>query len=313
MSRAHRSARALALGVVAVTGLAWPAGATAPAPAAAADAEIVARLNATRQALELPPLRWVEALSVAARDQARSLVVQARGFPSRRPELLAELPYEMGDLGRRLADAGYEVAEATATLIVGDADVGSTFDRLLRPGESLHDDFLATDLEELGVGVAPLDGVRFYVLYLARSTADRFATAVDGLEELGAVRRDLLAETNAARAGERRPPLRADPCLERVAQEYAERMLGGGFFGHTSPAGDGVLERVDAGRCRVSLAAENLAEGPTTASEVVTSWLASPSHRRNLLDPELTRVGFGLAYGRGAAGYQVLWVQLLGH
>jgi hypothetical protein len=47
-------------------------------------------------------------------------------------------------------------------------------------------------------------------------------------------------------------------------------MLAGGFYGHFSPAGTSVLERVKASGYRPRIAGENLANGPETVDQVVS-------------------------------------------
>ncbi len=149
------------------------------------------------------------------------------------------------------------------------------------------------------------------VVILGRSQGDRFTAGVRSLTELAEVRSRLLAETNAARQRHRRAPLRPDPCLDRAAQRYAERMLSGGFFGHVAPDGDDVEDRVRGARCPALVVGENLAEGPLAPAATVLSWMESGQHRRNLLDPDFMRVGFGLAFGHNQHGHRVLWVQVL--
>ncbi len=310
MSGARRRP-AVVWGAIALSIVLPAAAGTRADPSGTGVAEVLGLLNEARSGRGLPRLRWLESLSSAARSQAESLARQASSFPSRRPELLAELPYALADLTGLLEKAGYDAAEARATLVVGEAAPARTFGRLIGPGESFVDDFLDNDLEDLGIGTAELDGVAFYVLILARSAGELFAAAVAPLSDLPEVRRRLLAETNASRRQHERPPLRPAPCLDRAAQSYAERMLAGGFFSHVAPEGDDVEDRLRRERCRVQLAGENLAEGPMTAAAAVVSWLESVRHRRNLLDPSFTRVGFGLAYAWTEQGQRVVWVQVL--
>jgi len=50
-----------------------------------------------------------------------------------------------------------------------------------------------------------------------------------------------------------------------------------------------------------------------TADEVMESWLKSPDHRRNILDPGFTQLGVGLAVGKGKNGERrVVWTQSFG-
>ena len=53
------------------------------------------------------------------------------------------------------------------------------------------------------------------------------------------------------------------------------------------------------GGCKARVAAENLARGNIGADRVVLAWMASPGHRKNILDGRLNRVGVAAYYSRG--------------
>lgn len=54
---------------------------------------------------------------------------------------------------------------------------------------------------------------------------------------------------------------------------------------------------------------ENVATGQLTPEQVVAEWMASPGHRRNILDPNFHRLG--VSYGTGADG-RTYWAQSFG-
>lgn len=54
---------------------------------------------------------------------------------------------------------------------------------------------------------------------------------------------------------------------------------------------------------------ENVATGQLTPEQVVAEWMASPGHRRNILDPEFRQLG--VAYGTAANG-RTYWAQSFG-
>lgn len=112
----------------------------------------------------------------------------------------------------------------------------------------------------------------------------------------------LMRETNAARARNGLAPLRWDPRLADAATRHSQDMLRRGYFQHISPEGVSPLQRVggyEAGYRRIS---ENLwrGEGPVDwrpqplARMIVQQWIDSPSHRRNLFDPQLTLAGLSV-------------------
>jgi uncharacterized protein YkwD len=113
-----------------------------------------------------------------------------------------------------------------------------------------------------------------------------------------------LAAVNAVRAAGGVGALTLDPGLTAQAQAHACDMGQRGYFSHVSPDGQGMEARLRraslSGTCH---GAENIAKGQRSVAAVMDSWMGSPGHRRNLLNPALTHVGFGLAPGQH-------WVQL---
>jgi uncharacterized protein YkwD len=123
----------------------------------------------------------------------------------------------------------------------------------------------------------------------------------------------MLDKVNAARRKAGAPPLRSDPLLEKAAQKHAEDMLARGYFAHESPSGTTVKERAREAGYEWRTIGENIAEGQFTVDEVMDTWMESPGHRRNILDPAFTEIGIGLALGKGKNGERnVLWVQNFG-
>lgn len=110
---------------------------------------------------------------------------------------------------------------------------------------------------------------------------------------------------NTLRAQYGLPALRPDATLGRIAEGHARDMMTNGFFGHVSSNGNTIVERTRAqgyGFCHV---AENLAKGQRSFETVLQHWMTSPSHRSNVLHPNVT--GFGLVRAPGD-----LWVLVLG-
>lgn len=96
----------------------------------------------------------------------------------------------------------------------------------------------------------------------------------------------LLAALNTARNQARwcgtsfhdaRAPLVPDSRLAAAARKYAFRMANEGFVGHTSPDGTTPESRAAAEGWHLPVG-ENLAAGQSSAADVVTAWLASPTH-----------------------------------
>lgn len=93
--------------------------------------------------------------------------------------------------------------------------------------------------------------------------------------------------------------LAPDPALERAALQQAGYMASAGRMSHTTSWGRSFAARARGNEIH-GAAAENIAMGRMDLDELFARWMASPPHRRNMLDPQFTR--FGLAYAESANG-----------
>ncbi|HSA48659.1 MAG TPA: CAP domain-containing protein [Yinghuangia sp.] len=127
--------------------------------------------------------------------------------------------------------------------------------------------------------------------------------------DLTRLRTEVIALTNAERARHGLGPLTAEPRLTQAAQAHSADMAARDYFDHSSPDGRQPADRVRAAGYDYSRVAENIAAGQTTPAEVVEGWMNSPGHRANILTPELTQIGIGLAHG---GTYTTYWTQVFG-
>jgi uncharacterized protein YkwD len=116
------------------------------------------------------------------------------------------------------------------------------------------------------------------------------------IREIESLEQQCLDEVNRVRRARRLVRLDFYDDLLPVAREYSRRMAEERFFSHTDPDGRTVRERVDEADIRWRMVGENLAYSngyinPVAAS--LHSWMESPGHRRNILDPDfrLTAIG----------------------
>lgn len=118
---------------------------------------------------------------------------------------------------------------------------------------------------------------------------------------LEAMEQEASRRVNDIRREHGLPPFRIDPALTRAAREHSCRMARGKFLAHEAPDGRTVADRVRATGRRFRVLGENLAmntDMDDPAATAVRGWLASPSHRDNLLHPEYTHTGLGVCAGR---------------
>lgn len=105
----------------------------------------------------------------------------------------------------------------------------------------------------------------------------------------------MLTVMNEAREAHHVGPLRADARLDRAARSHSSKMLRTGVLFHGS-----VTARVRRVGVHAPRVGENLAWGVgrlASAQTIVRMWMASPVHRRNLLDPRFDLVGIGALRG----------------
>ena len=120
----------------------------------------------------------------------------------------------------------------------------------------------------------------------------------------------VLQLVNLERAEADLPPVTRNPALEHIADDYACRMIGENFFGHTDPVtGYGPGDRAVVGKYSFYAIGENLAAGQPTAAEVMKVWMDSPSHRDIILDEKWSEVGISV---RSGGEYSIYWVQEFG-
>ena len=98
---------------------------------------------------------------------------------------------------------------------------------------------------------------------------------------------DLTAMTNADRTAHGLRALSTADDLQRVAQQKSDEMARTKRLAHTTGLGTKV-----SGWQRLG---ENVGRGPTL-QEIETAFMASPSHRENILDRGFTQLGVGVTY-----------------
>jgi len=108
---------------------------------------------------------------------------------------------------------------------------------------------------------------------------------------------NILSLTNQTRQAANLQPLALDAQLTASAQAKAQDMLKNQYFEHNSPSGLTPWYWIKRSGYRYIRSAENLAVHYSTAEEEQDAWMTSPSHRKNILNPEFTDTGIGLASG----------------
>ena len=118
--------------------------------------------------------------------------------------------------------------------------------------------------------------------------------------------RDIFDMVNQVRAENGLAALAWDDGLAALARAHSEDMIKRGFFDHVNPDGLGPDGRADAAGISYYMISENISAGDAAPEVIMDGWMNSPGHQFNILDPEATRLGVGVALG-GELG--VYWTQ----
>lgn len=113
-----------------------------------------------------------------------------------------------------------------------------------------------------------------------------------------AISQDVFQHVNAERKLRGLRPLIWDDRLAAEARRHTANMVKRWFFGHKDPIRGNVGERLHKAGVLWSKCSENLYKGQGWEDPAVQAdlgWLSSPGHRRNMLDPEVTHAGTGVA------------------
>jgi len=108
---------------------------------------------------------------------------------------------------------------------------------------------------------------------------------------------ELVADTNAERAKQGREYLSLNTELNEAAYAKAQDMFANDYWAHTSPNGTTPWKWLADEKYNYNSAGENLAKNYPDAQATVDAWMASPSHRENMLKANYKEVGFAVVDG----------------
>lgn len=105
---------------------------------------------------------------------------------------------------------------------------------------------------------------------------------------------DLFTLVNKERSKRKLSPLLLDESLNKSALDKCEDMIKRNYWSHETPKGEEpwvFIEKYEPGYIK---AGENLAKGFENSDKVVEGWMASETHRKNIVDSEYNHVGYGV-------------------
>lgn len=121
----------------------------------------------------------------------------------------------------------------------------------------------------------------------------------------------VVALTNEERSSNDLGNLRANALLTRAAQMKADHMAANSYYAHVSPDGTVPPYWLNQVGYRYQIMAENLVIDRDNSEQVVSAWMGSASHRQNILNPQFTEIGIGVAHGHYKGRDTTYVVQML--
>ena len=107
----------------------------------------------------------------------------------------------------------------------------------------------------------------------------------------------LIAQVNAQRKAKGLGTLRPSAKLMKAAQGHACDNASRGGYSHVGSDGSDLSTRIRRTGYKIRVAAENTGLGFDDPARLVAFWMGSSGHRANMLNPQVTEVGVGLADG----------------
>lgn len=123
---------------------------------------------------------------------------------------------------------------------------------------------------------------------------------------------DVVAQTNQERAKSGLGQLTLNGQLSAAAQAKAQDMFAQQYWSHTSPSGTEPWDFIAGSGYTYRVAGENLARDFATTPEMVAAWMASPTHKANILHPRYQEIGIAVVNGTLQGVETTLVVQMFG-
>jgi uncharacterized protein YkwD len=123
---------------------------------------------------------------------------------------------------------------------------------------------------------------------------------------------EVISLTNVERSHAGNGDVKENSLLDAAAQAKANDMAAKGYFSHVGPDGKEPWAWIAEAGYAYRYAGENLAVRFENSSDVVNAWMASPSHRANIVKPVYKEIGVGVAQGMYEGAPATFVVQYFG-
>lgn len=138
--------------------------------------------------------------------------------------------------------------------------------------------------------------ILFLFLYSGIKSVNYYQPGVLGVES-SVDQQELIRLTNVEREKNGLPPVSEDSRLNAAAAEKAKNMFAENYWAHFSPSGKDPWGFINGAGYQFSYAGENLAKSFYQSDEVVKAWMASRTHKENILNKHYTNIGIAVMEG----------------
>jgi len=122
----------------------------------------------------------------------------------------------------------------------------------------------------------------------------------------------LIELTNKERGKQGLQPVSENEALDKAAALKAQNMFAENYWAHFSPSGKTPWDFILGSGYKFTFAGENLAKNFYSSDDVVSAWMASQTHKDNLLNPKYQNIGIAVVDGVLNGQKTTLIVQMFG-
>ncbi|HDF4104530.1 TPA: sporulation protein [Clostridioides difficile] len=126
-------------------------------------------------------------------------------------------------------------------------------------------------------------------------------------ENFSTYQKEVVDLVNIERSKAGLNPLTLDSSISNVATKKSQDMIDNNYFSHNSPTYGSPFDMLKKFGISYKTAGENIAMGQKTPKEVVNAWMNSEGHRKNIMNPNFSKIGVGVAQKSGGSIY---WTQI---
>ncbi|MEI7690548.1 MAG: CAP domain-containing protein [bacterium] len=131
-------------------------------------------------------------------------------------------------------------------------------------------------------------------------------------DNIEVLKQNVIQLTNDERVKDGESALTENKALDLAAQTKLDDMFTRNYWDHVAPDGKQAWDFINATDYQYVYAGENLARGFLDAKSSMNAWMNSPSHRKNILNPNYRDIGVAVGYGKINDKSTVLIVQIFG-